>query len=145
MSTITATSPAQTGAGNKFSFTTDDQSTQAVFYPSFGPIVLPGGSARLEYNGDEGNRIFAGDEIRVQDSPLGKLISVIVQLNPDAGVVTFTLMLPPITGVTPDVPQTFDTIAVKSRAVGFMVQPGAQLSYSVLCMHGTAESVEVPL
>src|SRR5690242_18880167 len=91
---------------NKFTFTGDR--TQVTYYPtSPGPIRAgqePGG--RLEYQGIEGYLTFSGQDIELQESPLGTLVTVGLQPNPDIGVRTCTLLLSPVLGVSREKPVT---------------------------------------
>jgi hypothetical protein len=143
--TSAATAP-QIQGGNKFTFTSEDGSTQVIFFPTApGPIVQgqPVGP-RLEYTGEEGNFVFLGDQVRIQESPLGVLLTVTLKLNVDTGGITFTIVLPVVRGAAQGQPQPFETIGIKTTTVGFVIKPGAQSSYYAITLDSVAEIIELP-
>ena len=137
---------SQTDVGaNKFIFS--GEKTQITFFPQAPGPLTPGvnpSDGKIEYQGIEGDLTFTGNGIQKQTSPLGTLLTVILQFNNDAGGLNLTLLLPPVTGVTRDQPVTFETIAIKTATRGFIVQPGAVISYEMLPLLGTASDVILP-
>ena len=63
-------------------------------------------------------------------------MTVILEPNPDIGVRTCTLLLPPVLGVSRDKPVMFETIAIKATRRGFSAQPGIEQTYTVLPLLG---------
>ena len=91
------------------------------------------GPPQFRYN----ERTFTGEEIRTQASELGTEVSVTLQLRLAAvGGTVLTLLLPEvILGET--AAQSFQTLAILANRPE-VVRPGAQLSYTVLTLQGTA-------
>src|SRR5437588_5546808 len=135
---------------NKFTLADDSGSTQIIYYPHApGPILVgQGAGPRLEYQGAEGNFIYphAGpgrENIDLQSSPLGLLVSVVLEPSIDAGALTLTLLLPPI-NMAGKKEQEFYTEAIKTRSYGILPREGARLTYEVLDLEGVAENVILP-
>jgi hypothetical protein len=135
---------AQNQLAKRFTLTDREGSTQIVFFPQApGPIRSPR-NPQLDYRGPEGQFTFRGDEVNQQQSPLGLLLSVTLQPDLDAGQLDLTLVLPPVNLVGKKI-QAFETVAIKSRSRGFVVdRSGAQLTYEVLMLKGSAEGVILP-
>jgi len=85
-------------------------------------------------------RSFRGSEVRCQDSPLGTLITVLLRPSIDAGETTLTLLLPAIQlrGATS---QPYQTLAIVTSSTGILPHQGADLTYEVLNVQGTASFV----
>lgn len=134
---------------NRFTFTDREGSTQIAFFPQApGPVQAddPPKASQLEYQGPEGQLTFRGNDIDKQASPLGQLITVILQPDADAGQLNLTLVLPPV-NLTGTEQQDFPTIAIKTRSGGRFTtnpRPGAELAYEVLRLKGSAEAVFLP-
>ena len=103
------------------------------------------GPPTLDYRGPLGERTFLGDAIRVEDSaPLGRLVSVLLDADPDARVVWLTLLLPAFNPVqTGDAPIPFATVAVLTTHLTTVGGPrfieGALQTYQVVELAGTAD------
>jgi hypothetical protein len=131
---------------NKFTFAGDR--TQITYYPTStgpGPIRPGQEPGRLEYRGIEGDLTFSGQNIELQEGPLGTLVTIILQPNPDIGVGTCTLLVPQVFGVSRDQPLTFETLAIKTTRRGFSAEAGAGRTYTILPLLGKAEDVILPL
>ena len=115
-----------------------------------GPIVQgapPANGPVLQYEGAEGTLSFSGSQIVTENTALGAMYTVTLNIVPDLRTLSFTLVLPPVINKT-DSPQPFKTIAIKWERHTTLVGPpptGAELSYSVIKMHGTAERVFIGL
>jgi hypothetical protein len=142
-----ATNMSQTNLGaNKFTFAGENM--QITYYPQAPGPLIAGQDTRngkVEYHGLEGDKNFLGSGIQVQDSPLGRMLTILLKANDDSGGLSLTILLPNITGVTGDRPVDFATLAIKTASRGFVVQPGAILTYEVLPLLGTASKVLLPL
>jgi hypothetical protein len=110
-----------------------------------GPIHPGQGDGRLQYTGVEGDFLFTGSQIGLETCPLGTLVSVVVKANNDTGGITVTVLLPHVTGVSRTSPVSFATLAIKASSRGFILTPGADLTYTVVPMLGTANDVFLPL
>jgi hypothetical protein len=133
-----------------FTFTGVDRPTILITY--FTGIYIPdppgGGGpglevppAKFESQGIEGDHTFFGDDIKLQESPLGTLVTVTLQPIPDIGVITLTVLIPHISGATEEHAVTFETQAIEVRRRGFIQpQPGADLVYTTYFLQGTAKT-----
>lgn len=100
------------------------------------------GAAQLTYTDDQGSRTFSGDEVRSQESEIGLMVSVTLQLNPDSQIVILSLLVPSIK--LGEQPAKIKTLAIKTtKRSGFLaLQPGALQSYSTIPLEGTASLVD---
>lgn len=95
------------------------------------------GPPQFRYN----ERTFTGEEIRTQASELGTEVSVTLQLRLAAGGGTvLTLLLPEVILGETTAQSSFQTLAILANRPK-VVRPGAQLSYTVLTLQGTARFV----
>ena len=137
-------------ADNQFKLSDHENETRVTLnLDAGGPINLgaPRQAPILQYEGPEGTLTFSGDQVVTQSAALGTLYTVTLNIVPDLRTLSFTLVLPPVINKT-NSPQPFKTIAVKWERHTTLVGPpptGAELSYSVIKMHGTAERVAIPL
>src|SRR6185437_10813592 len=93
---------------------------------------IPGQGPLMQYQGPEGDHIFAGDQVNCLDSALGTLLTVVLRPDADAGAISITVLVPKAFGVTRQNPVTFGTIAIKTTSRGFINTPGMELTYDVL-------------
>ncbi|MGH3772842.1 MAG: hypothetical protein ACRDRW_15870, partial [Pseudonocardiaceae bacterium] len=120
--------------------------TSITFFPTTpGPIIIGHEGGELSYQGPEGTFTFFGKQIDRLASPLGTLLTVILQPNPDVGVIKITVLVPKAFGVTRESPVTFGTVAIKTTSRGFVTGPGVELTYDVLPLVGQAKDVILPL
>ena len=135
---------------NKYTFTSD--TFQVVYYPTRpGPIIQPppgtnisGSNPLVQYQGDEGQLDFDGNQVTRQDSVFGSLISVPVRSSLDAGAVMLAILVPPI-NMASQREQVFNTIAIEVQSYGILPREGARLDYEGFDVEGLAEIVELPL
>jgi hypothetical protein len=120
--------------------------TEIVFFPQAPASEsgeLPRGG-QLNYQGPEGQLTFTGGEIYQQRTSLGLLVTVVLEPDLDAGQLNLTLVLPPI-NLAGKKAQEFETIAIKTRSQGHVIDPGgATLAYRVLMLEGVAQAVLLP-
>ena len=132
---------------NQFTFTGDR--THIVYSTQSPGPIQPGEKAgKLEYEGGEGDITFTGQDIDLQDSPLGTLLTVTLKLKTDTGGITLTVLLPRVFGASEQAHKTItcETIAIKaSSRGGFVVGEGVDLTYSIFPLLGTAQNVIEPL
>ncbi|MEO8973330.1 MAG: hypothetical protein ABI406_17225, partial [Ktedonobacteraceae bacterium] len=93
------------------------------------------------YQSSDSSLTFSGDDIRTQDSELGTLVSVSLLRTVDAGNTVLTLLLPGNV-LQGSKAQTFDTLAIISKTSGILPHQGAERTYEVLNLNGTAAFVE---
>ena len=101
------------------------------------------GSPLLSYRDNGRSLSFRGDEIRIQDTEVGQLISVTLENIPDLRMVTFSLVLPVVTvmpqssGIQIQVPG----ITTVSPTTIAGPPPGPQKLYSTVNLRGTAQFI----
>jgi hypothetical protein len=121
-----------------------DQSgnTEVIFLPQAPTSKV--GEPQLNYRGPEGQFTFTGNEIHQQRTALGLLLTVVLQPDLDAGQLNLTLALPPI-NLAGNKAQEFETLAIKTRSQGHVIDPGgATLTYRALMLAGVAQAVIDP-
>jgi hypothetical protein len=101
------------------------------------------GGPLLSYRDDQRSLSFQGDEIRIQNTELGELITVTLESIPDLKTVLFSLFLPIVTvmpqssGVRIKVPGITTTNPTTIAGP----PPGPQQLYSLVNLRGTAEFI----
>ncbi len=101
------------------------------------------GVPTLSYRDNRLSRSFSGEEINVENTEIGQLVSVTLEAIADGDRVTFSLALPIVTlprgpGIRIKVPGV--TVTNPSTIAG--PPPGPQKLYSVVTMKGTAQFFE---
>ena len=97
-------------------------------------------NTQISYQGPQGKQTWSGSSLNVQDSPLGTLITVFFSGNPDVGMVSLTLLLPPIDLIN-SAPASFETLAIYVHHRGFILIPAARLTYTTIALHCTARYI----
>jgi hypothetical protein len=90
--------------------------------------------------GPQENLTFTGSEIRTQQSELGTLVSVTLLRTIDAGNTVLTLLLP-FVRLTGQNAQSFETLAIVAKTYGILPHRGAQPTYQVVRLFGSAQIV----
>ena len=95
-------------------------------------------SSELDYQDAQGSLTFQSDHLHIQQSSIGTLITATLKSSAEAGVTTFTLVLPDVKlgGQTKQPLQTFGVITQDSSA---LAKTGAQLAYRVVPLQGTGQ------
>jgi hypothetical protein len=133
---------------NRFRFKDAEGTTRITFFPQApGPIQPndPPFASQLDYQGSEGKFTFRGNEIDKRASRLGREVTVTLQSNAaDAGLIEFTLVFPPL-NFGDEKELLFQTIAIKSRGLGFVPANlvGALLTYESLDLEAIADSIVI--
>ncbi len=101
------------------------------------------GQPQLNYRDGNESRNFIGEEIRITDTEIGQLISVTLEVVPDLRTVTFTLVLPTVNVLVQSVGTHVQLLGIKTTTHTTIVGPGpgAEKTYSVLSLQGTAQFV----
>ena len=102
----------------------------------------------LQYQGTEGTLSFSGSQVVTETTALGRMFTVTLNIVPDLRTLSFTVLVSTVAHSAGQASQAFDTIAIKSeRHVSLQRTPttaGAEMTYTVVKMSGTATKVEVP-
>jgi hypothetical protein len=95
-------------------------------------------SSELDYQDAQGSLTFQSDHLHIQQSAIGTLITATLKNSAEAGVTTFTLVLPNVKlgGQTKQPLETFGVITQNSSA---LARVGAQLAYRVVSLQGTGQ------
>ena len=154
MSTSTSTSIPEVlsqPSDNRFQLSDHENKTHVTLYlEKAGPLVQgsTAGGPAIEYVGEEGTLSFSGQQITAEDTALGKMFTVTLNVVPDLRWLSFTLLLPSVIHQEGASTQSFQTIAIKSeRFTSLQGRPatiGANPTYIVIKMHGNATKIEVP-
>jgi hypothetical protein len=102
------------------------------------------GRPTLSFNDGNETLDFQGDEIRVLNTEIGKLVSVTIALTVDSGSTEFSFLIPQIEVAGQGTQQAFETVGIKTvHKVSLGPQPpGVREKYEVHYLKGTAESVQ---
>lgn len=127
--------------------------SDAIMQPNFFTLSGRGVTITLLLNGVDGRPVltyhdshqatnFTGDEVTIEDTALGQLVSVTTVKSIDAGYTVLSMVLPTINLLGDQ--HHVDTIGVTSAHRTTLIGPGhGQLaSYHVIHLHGTASQVE---
>jgi hypothetical protein len=101
------------------------------------------GGPILSYRDPQRSLSFRGEEIRSQDTELGELITVTLEVIPDLRTITFTLILP-IVNVIPQSSGIYIQVpGVTTTNITTIAGPplGPQKLYSVVNLQGTAQFI----
>jgi hypothetical protein len=101
------------------------------------------GSARLGLTAAGEERHFRGDEIQRVDGPLGALVTVTLEVVPDAWTRTFTLVVPTVNcGSGDEAIQTFGVFTTaRSSIAGPGLVQGAIERYELVALEGVARAL----
>jgi hypothetical protein len=102
------------------------------------------GQPHLTYSSPVTSRTFSGNEITTTNSPIGTLVTVTIQLTPDAGSTTFSLLVPVV-----NLNSNTDIVAITTEGITthhrFSIFPpalhGQIETYGVTQLTGNAEHV----
>jgi hypothetical protein len=96
----------------------------------------------LIYHDDQLDRSFINEELTLEDTLLGQLITVTLTQIPDLETVTFTLVLPLITLPEHNVPTDVEVVGIRATHPTTIAGPGPgqQTFYSFVTLIGTAEA-----
>lgn len=101
------------------------------------------GEPRFNFVNSVENRQFSGDEIQVEDTGVGRIVTVMLKNNAaDEGFESVSLLVPVVqlTGEQQTVP--IQTLALGKRLFIFVAPGARQLeTYNSICLSGTAELV----
>ena len=95
-------------------------------------------SSELDYQDAQGSLTFPSDQLHIQPSAIGTLITAPLKKSADAGATTFTLVLPNVK-LGGQTKQPLATFAVIAQDYSTLERVGAQLTYQVVSLTGTGE------
>mgnify|MGYP006992414237 CR=1 FL=1 len=87
---------------------------------------------------------FHGEAIRVQETEIGRLVTVTLEAVPDLHVVTLSLLLPPVNVEGTEASVETESIRTTARTsiAGPRLVKGQVSSYESVKLHGTAKAVD---
>lgn len=101
------------------------------------------GVPTLSYRDNRLSRSFSGQEIHVEDTEIGQLVSVTLEAIADGDRVTFSLALPIVTLPNgPGIQITVPGLTVTNPDTIAGPPPGPQKLYSIVTMKGTVQFFE---
>src|SRR5260370_28833129 len=95
-------------------------------------------SSEMDYQDAQGSLTFPSDQLRIQPSAIGTLITAPLKKSADAGVTTFTLVLPNVK-LGGQTKQPLETFAVIAQDYSTLSRVGAQLTYQLVSLTATGE------
>jgi len=95
-------------------------------------------SSELDYQDAQGSLTFPSDQLHIQPSAIGTLITAPLKKSADAGATTFTLVLPKVK-LGGQTKQPLATFAVIAQDYSTLERVGEQLTYQVVSLKGTGE------
>jgi hypothetical protein len=106
--------------------------------------ITPGLPALIYNDGSSAAKNFTSSEITMDDTALGSLISVPLLITVDTGGERFGFFLPEL-DVPPRQTENFTTVGVYETFGGPDSFPSRSPSWRSIELHGTAQTVAVPL
>ena len=101
------------------------------------------GKPHFDYHDSHGTHAFSGDQIRTEQTEIGTLVSVTIQLTVDSGSTSFSLLVPTVNlGSANSVP--ISTVGITTRHKFSIIQSlnlGQTELYSTTNLTGTAQAV----
>ncbi len=101
------------------------------------------GGPIFSYRDNQLSRSFRGEEVRLQDTEIGQLVTVTLEAIPDLRTITFSLILPIVTvmfqsnGIRIKVPGITSTAPTTIAGP----PPGPQQLYSIVNLRGSAQFI----
>ena len=95
-------------------------------------------SSELDYQDAHGNLTFQSNQLHIQKSAIGTLITATLKNNAGAGATTFTLVLPDVK-LGGQTKQPLETFGVITQNYSTLSRVGAQLTYRVVPLQGTGQ------
>ncbi|HEY2195420.1 MAG TPA: hypothetical protein VGH76_24395 [Actinomycetospora sp.] len=102
------------------------------------------GSPQVSYHDTHQQQVFVKDEVLVDDTAMGRLVTVTLARTVDLGSTTFSVVLPEVRlPASQSLPVTTVAVtAVHRTSLAAQFDVGQRDSYSVSRLHGTASFVE---
>ena len=95
-------------------------------------------SSELDYQDAQASLTFQSNQLHIQQSAIGTLITATLKNSADAGATTVTLVLPNVK-LGGQTKQPLETFAVIAKDYSALSRIGAQLTYRVVALQGTGQ------
>ena len=95
-------------------------------------------SSELDYQDAQGSQTFQSNQLHIQQSAIGTLITASLKNGGGAGTSTFTLVLPNVK-LGGQTKQPLETFAVIAQDYSEQSRVGAQLTYRVVALQGSGQ------
>jgi hypothetical protein len=95
-------------------------------------------SSELDYQDGQGSLTFQSNQLHIQQSAIGTLITATLKNSADAGATTCTLVLPNVK-LGGQTKQPVETFAVIAQDYSTLSRVGAQLTYRIVPLQGTGQ------
>lgn len=101
------------------------------------------GGPILSYRDDQFSLSLRGDEIRIEDTALGEVVTVTLETISDLRTVTFSLIVPIVTVMTQSSGTRIKVLGITTTAPTTIAgpPPGPQQLYSAVYLRGTAQFI----
>lgn len=102
------------------------------------------GVPQLNYQDGRTRHLFEGDQITFEDTPLGRLATVVLEAIPDLRTVTFTLILPVVNVIRGGMGSRLRAPGIIATTHTTIAGPGLgpEKTYETLDFSGTAQIVD---
>lgn len=86
---------------------------------------------------------FRGNEIHIEETALGQVVTVTLETIPDLRTVSFSLIVPHVTVIQQSSGARIKVLGIRTTAPTTIAgpPPGPQLLYSAVYLRGTAQSI----
>lgn len=95
-------------------------------------------SSELDYQDGQGSLTFQSNQLHIQQSAIGTLVTATLKSTADAGATTCTLVLPDVK-LGGQTKQPVETFAVIAQDYSTLAKVGAQLTYRIVPLQGTGQ------
>lgn len=101
------------------------------------------GGPILSYRDNTRSLSFRGNEIRIENTAVGEVVTVTLETIPDLCTVTFSLIVPIVTVMTQSSGTRIKVLGITTTAPTTIVgpPPGPQQLYSAVYLRGTAQFI----
>lgn len=116
--------------------------SQGAIQVTYSSTSILGGPI-FSYRDGQLSRSFRGDEVRLQETEIGQLITVTLETIPDLRTVTFSLVLPVVTVIPQSSGTCIKVPGITTTAPTTIAgpPPGPQQLYSIVNLSGTAQFI----
>ncbi len=116
--------------------------SRGVIHVTYSTTNILGGPI-FSYRDNHTSKTFRGEEIRIQESAIGQVVTVTLESIPDLKTVTFSLIVPTVTVIPQSTGTPIQVPGITTTAPTTIAGPpaGPQLLYSVVKLRGTAQFI----
>lgn len=116
--------------------------SRGAIHVTYSTTSIVGGPI-FNYRDNQMSRSFRGEEVRIQETEVGQLITVTLETIPDLRIVTFSLILPIVTVIPQSTGTRIGAPGITTTAPMTIAgpPPGPQQLYSIVRLRGPAQFI----